>query len=120
MKKNIVININLKGGLIGFFSSPKNVIKNILENYNNQGYYFVYSLPPNPNPLFFIVQWLCFICTFGIYCPLPSYMMILEKDIEFKDLEQIKHKTEPEIEERYENGKIVKYWKDGDAPKAGL
>lgn len=47
MKRNIVINVNLKGGLIGIFSSPKNVIKNILENYNNQGYSFVYSLPRN-------------------------------------------------------------------------
>lgn len=80
MKRNIVINVNLKGGLIGIFSSPKNVIKNILENYNNQGYSFVYSLPPNPNPLFFILQLLCLIVTFGIYCPLPSYMMILEKE----------------------------------------
>lgn len=80
MKRNIVINVNLKGGLIGIFSSPKNVIKNILENYNNQGYSFVYSLPPNPNPLFFILQLLCLAVTFGIYCPLPSYMMILEKE----------------------------------------
>lgn len=80
MKKNIVINVNLKGGFLGYFSSPKNVIKNILENYNNQGYSFVYSLPPNPNPLFFILKWICLICTLGIYCPLPSYMMILEKE----------------------------------------
>lgn len=80
MKKNIAVNINLKGGFLGLFSSPKNIIKNTLENYNNQGYHFVYALPPNPNPLFFIVQVLCLAFTLGIYCPVPSYIMILEKD----------------------------------------
>lgn len=37
MKQNIAVNINLKGGFLGLFSSPKNIIKNTLENYNNQG-----------------------------------------------------------------------------------
>lgn len=80
MKKNIVVNVNLKGGWLWLFSSPRKVIESILENYNNQGYRLVFVLPPKPNPLFIIVQLFCMFITLGFFIPMPSYMFILERD----------------------------------------
>lgn len=113
MKRNMVINVNLKGGFIGLFSSPKNVIKNILENYNNQGWNFVYALPPNPNPLFFIVQLICLVFTLGIYCPLPSYMMILEKKENIDNMKIY-------IENSNKNNEDEDRWPEGYQPKPGI
>ena len=59
MKKNIVVNVNLHGGWLVFFTSPRKIIERVMKNYNNQGYNFVFLLPPNPNPLFFIIQIIC-------------------------------------------------------------
>lgn len=78
MKKNLVVNVELKWGIVGLFSSPRRVIQQIIENYNHQGWSVRLIL--NPNPLYLILCGIILIFTLFIYCPAPSYMIIFEKE----------------------------------------
>lgn len=80
MKKNLLINVNLKWGIVGLFSSPRRVIQQIIENYNHQGYSVRLILNPNPNPLYLILCVIILILTCFIYSPAPSYMILFEKE----------------------------------------
>lgn len=80
IKKNRVVNINLSGGLLALFQSPSTRLAELLTVQNSLGWNLIFVLRPNSNPLFLVLSLACLIMTLGIYMPLPSYMLILEKE----------------------------------------
>lgn len=78
MKKNLLVNVELKWGIVGLFSSPRRVIQQIIENYNHPGWSVRLIL--NPNPLYLILCGIILIFALFIYCPAPGYMIIFEKE----------------------------------------
>ncbi|MGL5955464.1 MAG: hypothetical protein ACRC0X_02495 [Brevinema sp.] len=78
--KNKVVTISLRGGLLGLFQSPQAQIQKVLEQEAVDGWKVKFVLPPNPNPLFFLIQTLLCIITLFIYFPLPSYMVLFDRD----------------------------------------
>lgn len=75
--KSKVVTINLRGGL---FQSPRAKIQQVLEEESVNGWKVKFVLPPNPNPLFIVVQLLLVFITIDIYFPLPSYMILFKRD----------------------------------------
>ncbi|MGL4394600.1 MAG: hypothetical protein ACRCS8_05190 [Brevinema sp.] len=78
--KSKVVTINLRGGLLGLFQSPQAKIQQVLEQESIDGWKVKFVLPPNSNPLFILVQLFLFVITVSLYFPLPSYMVLFEKD----------------------------------------
>lgn len=69
MKKNLVVNVELKWGIVGLFSSPRRVIQQIIENYNHQGWPVRLILNPNPLYLILCVLFLYLHCLFIVLHP---------------------------------------------------
>ena len=78
MFKNEVANITLVGGIAGLFSSPRKVVEEKIQEYNQRGYKVRVIINANPNPLFVVFSFICLFITFFIYAPIPGYMIVFE------------------------------------------
>ena len=81
MKKiNKIINVNFMGGILGLFTSPRNVLQNKIQNANNEGWSVRQVQKGALNPAFVILSVMILFMTCFIYMPTSGYMVILEKE----------------------------------------
>lgn len=69
IKKNEVVRISLRGGLIGWFTvNPRRKIEKAVEYYNERGYNLHQVVEhTHKNPFIQIVRFLVLLCTMGFY-----------------------------------------------------
>lgn len=80
-KVNKIVKVTLFGGFLSIFQSPNAKAEKIIMEMNSQGWNYGGTIPTITNPLFFIVMGICLTVTFGIWCPMPAYMMVFEREI---------------------------------------
>ncbi len=84
IKKNEVVRISLRGGLIGWFTvNPRWKIEKAVEYYNERGYNLHQVVEhTHKNPFIQIVRFLVLLCTMGFYTFDDGYLLIFEKEVD--------------------------------------